>query len=146
MPRLDRLIQVLYEQRADALQLVVGKPAMLLTNGSGRALTKEPLTDAQILTLVREVADPASAQRVGSAEALSFPYRSPSGQVTVALTPGAAGPLVEVRVAGGSPAAPAGRNAAEVAYTFGPGSRRCSGCTGSWCARTGPQSPPSGSS
>ncbi len=115
MPRLDRLIQVLYEQRADALQLAVGKPAMLLTNGSGRALTKEPLTDAQILTLVREVADPASAQRVGSAEALSFPYRSPSGQVTVALTPGAAGPLVEVRVAGGSPAAPAGRNAAEVA-------------------------------
>jgi len=117
--RLDRLIQVLYEQRADALQLAVGKPAMLLANGSGRALTKDPLTDAQILTLVREVADPDSAQRMGGAEPLTFAYRSPSGPVTVALTPGAGGTAVEVRAAAAAaPAAaavPAGRNPAEVA-------------------------------
>jgi len=119
--RLDRLIQVLYEQRADALQLAVGKPAMLLANGSGRALTKDPLTDAQILTLVREVADPDSAQRLGGAEPLSFAYRSPSGPVTVALTPGAGGTAVEVRAvaAAATPAAvtavPAARNPAEVA-------------------------------
>jgi twitching motility protein PilT len=114
--RLDRLIQVLYEQRADALQLAVGKPATLLANGSARALTKDPLTDAQILTLVREVADPDSARRLGGGEPLSFPYRSPSGQVTVALTPGAGGPVVEVRAAaavGASTAA--GPPAAEVA-------------------------------
>ena len=126
MARLDRLIQVLYEQRADALQLVVGKPATLLANGSTRALTKDPLSDAQILTLLREVADPESATRLGGAEALTFPYRSPSGHVTVALTPGAAGPAVEVRAArdatpAGGPAAvptpsPAGgRSAAEIA-------------------------------
>ena len=125
MARLDRLIQVLYEQRADALQLAVGKPATLLANGSARALTKDPLTDAQILTLVREVADPDSARRLGRAEPLSFPYRSPSGQVTVALTPGAGGPLVEVRAAAGAgataqvppagTATAAGPGAAEVA-------------------------------
>jgi twitching motility protein PilT len=118
--RLDRLIQVLYEQRAEALQLVVGKPATLVANGATRALTKDPLTDAQILTLVREVADAASASRVGGNEPVSFPYRSPSGQVTVALTPGAAGPAVVVRAAGGAGATPAagsvgGRSAAEVA-------------------------------
>jgi len=117
--RLDRLIQVLYEQRAEALQLAVGKPAMLLANGSGRALTKEPLTDAQILTLVREVADPDSAQRMGGAEPLTFAYRSPSGPVTVALTPGAGGTAVEVRAAAAAapaaPAGPAARNPAEVA-------------------------------
>ena len=50
MARLDRLIQVLHEQRADALQLTVGKPAALVSNGSARPLTREPLTDAQILT------------------------------------------------------------------------------------------------
>ena len=116
MARLDRLIQVLYEQRADALQLAVGKPATLLANGSTRALTRDPLTDAQILTLVREVADPASAARLAGAEALSFPYRSPSGQVTVVLTPGAGGPLVEVRAVAGAPAAaPVGPSAAELA-------------------------------
>ena len=121
MARLDRLIQVLYEQRADALQLVVGKPAALVANGGTRALTKDPLTDAQILTLVREVADAESAARLGGPDALSFPYRSPSGQVTVALTPGTGGPAVVVRAAapgGGPPAVatgPGARSAAELA-------------------------------
>jgi twitching motility protein PilT len=122
--RLDRLIQVLHEQRADALRLAVGKPAALVTNGSARPLTKEPLTDGQILTLVREVADPASAPRLGGSEAVTFPYQSPSGQVTVAFTPGAGGPVVEVRAqtagtAPGSGAAPAGRSAAELAEARG---------------------------
>ena len=117
MARLDRLIQVLYEQRADSLQLVVGKPATLVANGATRALTKDPLTDAQILTLVREVADAASAPRLGGPEPVSFPYQSPSGQVTVALTPGAGGTAVVVRAAGGggAPAVAGGRSAAEVA-------------------------------
>jgi twitching motility protein PilT len=118
--RLDRLIQVLHEQRADALRLAVGKPAALVTNGSARPLTKEPLTDGQILTLVREVADPASAPRLGGAEAVTFQYQAPSGHVIVAFTPGAGGPVVEVRAAGAgaAPAAsagPGGRSAAELA-------------------------------
>jgi len=118
--RLDRLIQVLHDQRADALRLVVGKPAALVTNGSARPLTKEPLTDGQILTLVREVADPASASRLGGSEAVSFAYNAPSGQVTVAFTAGAGGPVVEVRAqtpggASAGPAAGGGRSAAEMA-------------------------------
>ncbi|HKT61881.1 MAG TPA: type IV pilus twitching motility protein PilT [Gemmatimonadales bacterium] len=120
MARLDRLIQVLHDQRADALRLTVGKPATLLANGSARPLTKEPLTDGQILTLVREVADPASSPRLGGSEAVSFPYQAPSGHVTVAFTPGADGPIVEVRTqpeAGGSSgsAGVGGRGAAEQA-------------------------------
>ena len=101
--RLDRLIQVLYEQRGDALQLAVGKPVTLLANGSARALTRDPLTDVQILALAREVADADAAARLGGGEAFSFGYRSPSGQVTVALSRDATGPLVEVRA--GAPAA-----------------------------------------
>jgi twitching motility protein PilT len=124
--RLDRLIQVLHEQRADALQLTVGKPATLVANGSARPLTRDPLTDVQILALVREVADADSAPRLSGSEPLSFGYRSPSGEVTVALTPGATGPRVEVRVAGrpaGAAAAPAGaapaRSSAELAEARG---------------------------
>ena len=124
MARLDRLIQVLHEQRADALRLAVGKPAALVANGSARPLTRDPLTDVQILALVREVADPAAALRLGGPEPVSFPYSAPSGAVTIALTPGASGALVEVRAApgaaGASPVAPAapgadGRSAAEQA-------------------------------
>jgi len=105
--RLDRLIQVLYEQRADSLRLAVGKPATLVGSGATRALTRDPLTDAQILALVREVADAESAPRLGGPAPLSFPYRSPSGQVTVELTPGADGPVVEVRANGAGSRAPA---------------------------------------
>jgi len=123
--RLDRLIQVLYEQRGDALQLAVGKPVTLLANGSARALTRDPLTDVQILALAREVADADAAARLGGSEAFSFGYRSPSGQVTVALSRDATGPLVEVRASapgagaplGGAaaPAGVAGRSSAELA-------------------------------
>ena len=123
--RLDRLIQVLYEQRGDALQLAVGKPVTLLANGSARALTRDPLTDVQILALAREVADADAAARLGGSEAFTFGYRSPSGQVTVALSRDAAGPLVEVRattpaagapVAGApAPGAVAARSSAELA-------------------------------
>jgi twitching motility protein PilT len=110
--RLDRLIQVLYEQRGDALQLAVGKPVTLLANGSARALTREPLTDVQILALTREVADPDAAARLGGSEAFSFGYRSPSGQVTVALSRDATGPLVEVRASAPAAGAPLGGAAA----------------------------------
>ena len=56
MARLDRLIQVMHEQRAEGLQLAVGKPASLVANGGVRPVTKDALTDAQILGLLREIA------------------------------------------------------------------------------------------
>ena len=55
----------MHEQRADALQLAVGKPAALVTNGAARAITREPLSDGQILGLVREIAAPEAAGQVG---------------------------------------------------------------------------------
>ncbi len=96
---------MLHEQRADALQLATGAPASLVGNGA-RALTRDPLTDVQILALVREVASPDLARRLSGGEALDFVYHSPSGPVRVELSSGAAGPLVVLhRVA--APAAPA---------------------------------------
>jgi twitching motility protein PilT len=109
--RLDRLIQVLHEQRGEALRLAVGKPATLVANGTARALTKEALTDAQIVALVREVADADAAARLGGPDAVSFGYQAPSGPVSVALTPGAGGPVVEVRAGAGAPAGPGARAA-----------------------------------
>ena len=119
MARLDRLIQVLYEQRGDALQLAVGKPVTLLANGSARPLTRDPLTDVQILALAREVADAEAGARLGGAESLSFGYQSPSGPVTVALTRDGGVPRVEVRAAGASQAA-AGAATAAAAGPSGP--------------------------
>jgi twitching motility protein PilT len=81
--RLDQLIRVLHEQRADSLQLAVGKPAVLLRDGTSRPVTKDPLSDAQIVALVREIAPADAATGIGSPTPVRFGYRAPSGTVEV---------------------------------------------------------------
>ncbi len=83
MARLDQLIRVLHEQRADSLQLAVGKPAVLLRDGTSRPVTKDPLSDAQIVALVREIAPADAATGIGSPAPVRFGYRAPSGTVEV---------------------------------------------------------------
>ncbi|HEU4680521.1 MAG TPA: type IV pilus twitching motility protein PilT [Gemmatimonadales bacterium] len=89
MARLDKLIQVLHEQRAEALQLAVGKPASLMQNGVVRNLTREPLSDAQIQGLVREIASPEAVAQLGSGQPVAFAYRAPTGEIRVELKSGA---------------------------------------------------------
>jgi twitching motility protein PilT len=96
--RLDRFIQVMYEQRADALQLTTGQPASLVTSGATRAITKDPLSDGQIVGLVREIAGEA-ASRLGSGAPVGFGYQAPSGEVRVELTPAAEGARAVLRPA-----------------------------------------------
>jgi twitching motility protein PilT len=91
LARLDKLIQVMHEQRAEVLTLSVGKPAALTQNGAIRHLTREPLSDAQIQALVREIASPETAAQLGSANGLAFAYRAPSGEVHVELKSGTGG-------------------------------------------------------
>jgi twitching motility protein PilT len=97
--RLDKLIQVMQEQRAEALQLAVGRPASLMTNGSVRPITREPLGEAQIQGLLREIASADAANQLGSLEPAAFAYRSPYGEVRVELK--GAG-LAVLRLVGGS--------------------------------------------
>ncbi|MEO7137852.1 MAG: type IV pilus twitching motility protein PilT [Gemmatimonadales bacterium] len=110
MARLDKLIQVMHDQRAEALHLDVGKPASLMQNGAVRLLTKEPLTDTQIQALVREIASPEITAQMGLAGPVSFPYRSPSGEVQVELKAGNGGTAmlrpVAAKVGNGATGAP----------------------------------------
>ena len=110
MARLDRFIQVMYEQRADSLQLTAGQPAALVTNGATRAITKDPLNDGQIVTLLREIAGEA-AGRLGGPAPVTFGYRAPSGEVLVEIAPAAEGSRAVVRPA--QAAAPRGHDLAE---------------------------------
>jgi twitching motility protein PilT len=105
MARLDKLIQVMQEQRAEALQLAVGKPASLVQNGSVRPITRDPLNDAQIQGLVREIASAETASQLGFAD-VSFSYRSPFGEIRVELKPGANGAAVLRPATPAPPAAP----------------------------------------
>jgi twitching motility protein PilT len=114
--RLDKLIQVMHEQRAEALQLIVGKPASLMQNGNLRHLTREPLNDAQIQGLVREIASSEAVAQLGAGGPVAFGYRAPTGEIQVELTAGANGTVVlrpvgvpapAPRAAGAAPASPA---------------------------------------
>jgi twitching motility protein PilT len=109
--RLDKLIQVMQEQRAEALQLAVGKPASLMQNGSARPITREPLGEAQIQGLLREIASADAATQLGTSESVAFAYRSPFGEVRVELKSGANGIAVLRPV---SPAPSAGAAAPSV--------------------------------
>ncbi len=115
MARLDRLIEVMHEQRAEGLRLAVGQPASLVANGGSRAVTKEPLSDPQIVGLLREIAG-ADASRLGGQAPMEFNYQSPSGEVRVEVGPGAGGSVATVRPSrGAAAAAPPGRTTSEVA-------------------------------
>jgi twitching motility protein PilT len=94
--RLDRFIQVMHEQRADGLQLAVGKPAALLANGAVRPVTKDALTDAQILGLLREIAG-ERADQIGGRGPVTFSYQAPTGEVRVELAAGPDGPRAVLR-------------------------------------------------
>jgi twitching motility protein PilT len=98
------------EQRADALQLAVGKPASLLQNGSARPITREPLSDVQIQGLLREIATGDTATQLGSAEPVAFQYRSPYGEIRVEVKSGVGGATV-LRPSGATAAAPSAQPA-----------------------------------
>ncbi len=105
MARLDRLIQVLHEQRADTLQLAAGKPASIVRDGSSRPVTKEALSDAQIVALIREIAPADQAVRVG-AGAVRFDYRSAGGGVAVEMGASNGATLRRLEAAAARSAAP----------------------------------------
>jgi twitching motility protein PilT len=106
LARLDKLIQVMHEQRAEVLTLAVGKPASLMHNGAVRHLTREALSDVQIQGLLREIATADTAAQVGSAQAVAFAYRAPTGEVHVEMKGGPDGAAFLRPAAGAAAAAP----------------------------------------
>ncbi len=108
---LDRFLQAVRDHRAHGLLLAAGRTACLLINGSSRAVTREALTSAQIVALLREIAPPPVHSLLGAGEA-EFGYQSPHGPVRVEVT-GTAEHLRAVlrpgpAPAGGQEPAPAG--------------------------------------
>ena len=107
MARLDKLLQVMHEQRAEGLQLAVGKPASLLQNGTVRPVTREPLSETQIQGLLREIASGDAAAQLAGTEPMPFVYRSPSGEVRVEPKSGTGGAAVLRPVTPAGTASPA---------------------------------------
>jgi twitching motility protein PilT len=126
--QLDRFIQALQQHKAQGLILAPGKQASLLLEGAPRPITRDPLTAAQILPLVREIVPVADQPRLDGQSPYVFTYHSPVGPVTVEVVPESDGTRVLVRpasdgapapaAAAGAPEAPTPRPAPRMSATF----------------------------
>jgi len=86
MAQLDRFLSVLVSNKATELLLSEGELAALTIKGTARTVMKQPLTSAQILTLVREIAPPNSPHSLDVNGGVRFSYSSTDGTFDVALT------------------------------------------------------------
>jgi twitching motility protein PilT len=86
MAQIDRFLNLMVSNKATALHLAEGDVAALMIKDSARPVMKQPLTSAQILTLVREIAPANSPLSPDGHGAMQFEYSSPDGTFEVALT------------------------------------------------------------
>jgi len=86
MAQLDRFLSVLVSNKATALIMTEGDLATLMIKDSPRTVMKQPLTSAQILTLVREIAPQNSPNNLDAKSGVRFTYSSGDGTFDVSLS------------------------------------------------------------
>lgn len=86
MPQIDRLLSLLVQSRAAAVELLDGEPAAFVTGADRRPATRQPLAAAQILAFVREIAPPAVAAQLGALQPAEFAYAGPDGHFAVRVS------------------------------------------------------------
>jgi twitching motility protein PilT len=83
MAQLDRFLSAMVSHRASALRLDESALAELEIAGAPRPVTKAPLTSAQVVSLLREIAPAAAAASLDAGNATTFSYVSDEGAFTV---------------------------------------------------------------
>ncbi len=75
-------------QAGEAIRLVPGQPVALRKNGLVRSMTKESLSEQQVVSLLREITPAQLGDRLGGvAVEFAFTYDSPEGAVEVQVAP-----------------------------------------------------------
>jgi len=86
MAQLDRFLNILVSNNATALVMSEGDVATVTIRDAARPVMKQPLTSAQILTLVREIAPTNAPHALDAQGGVRFEYTSADGTFEVALT------------------------------------------------------------
>jgi twitching motility protein PilT len=86
MAQLDRFLNLLVSNNATALVMAEGEVATLTIKDSARPVMKQPLTSAQILTLLREIAPVNAPHSLDAQGGVRFEYTSTDGTFHVAMT------------------------------------------------------------
>jgi twitching motility protein PilT len=86
MAQLDRFLSAMVSHRASALRLDETALAELEISGAARPVTKAPLTAAQVVSLLREVAPAPSGESLAAGQPTSFSYVSDEGAFAIDAT------------------------------------------------------------
>jgi twitching motility protein PilT len=87
VPRLDRFLDAMQQQAAEAVRLAPGQPIALRKGSLTRPITKEALTEQQVIGLLREITPSHLAERLGGPAEFAFTYEAPAGAVEVQISP-----------------------------------------------------------
>ena len=107
MAQLDRFLSVLVSNNGSALILSEGEIAAVMIKDSPRPVMKQPLTSAQILTLLREIAPANQPRSLDAAGGMQFEYATADGNFAVSTTQNGKISARIVRAAGAPAAAAA---------------------------------------
>jgi len=83
MAQLDRFLSAMVSHRANALRLDESALAELEIAGAPRPVTKAPLTAAQVVSLLREIAPAGAAAALEAGQPTSFSYVSDEGAFAI---------------------------------------------------------------
>jgi twitching motility protein PilT len=83
MAQLDRFLSAMVSHRANALRLDESALAELEIAGAPRPVTKAPLTSAQVVSLLREIAPASAAAALDAGQPTSFSYVSDEGAFAI---------------------------------------------------------------
>ena len=85
--RLDPFLDIMMREGADHLYLLPDEPVTLMKEGKPRKLSKQPLTDQHIYSLMVEVAPPEAADKIDHQSETEFEYAANTGLVRVKIVP-----------------------------------------------------------
>lgn len=135
--------------RADAVRLTDGDIARIIRGGVQHPLTRQPLGEGQLLTLLREMTTADVGARLGGAEPVEFTYSNSEGDFVarVSRESGTLEALVSASAgngsnSNGSPVDGAGSNGSKVAASAEPRPPAASPSAHAPFVEAGPQRPP----
>jgi len=87
MAHLDQFIQLLHQRQAQSIKLACGQQVRLTVGGISNPMTKNTVSESQVLSLVKEIAPPDVSGQISATANVRFAYAAPSGTVQVELRP-----------------------------------------------------------
>jgi twitching motility protein PilT len=83
MPQLDRFLSVMIGNNAESIVLIEGDVATLHKDGVPRPITKQPLSAAQLMMLLKEIAPAPAVKQLDAGAPAVFDYANGDGAFTV---------------------------------------------------------------